>query len=143
MSTTKKWRPRIVADIAVIPMLAALMAASPAAADDRVVCQQGANVTSRFVSNDSHFPLRVSVIMPGRPGYMITSTSALPPGIKCSASGAVTFLAEASTDNGRTYHRVMSRTRAQTGDTWAVEIAPDSFNGNFAYSARFSVQIKP
>ncbi|HEX3484937.1 MAG TPA: hypothetical protein VHT51_07735 [Micropepsaceae bacterium] len=74
---------------------------------------------------------------------MVTSTSSLPAGTKCPAAGAVTFLAEASNDDGRTYHRVMSRTRAQTGDTWLVEVAPDSFNGNFGYSAQFDIQIKP
>jgi hypothetical protein len=143
MPAKDKWRPQIVAHLAVFSMLTALMAPSPAAADDRVVCQQAASVTSRFVRNASHFPVRLSVIVPGRPGYTITSTSSLPSGTKCPTSGAVTFLAEASTDAGRTYHRVMSRTRAQTGDTWLVEVAPDSFNGNFDYSAQFSVQTKP
>jgi hypothetical protein len=142
MHAKSKWRPQIVALLVVFSMLPALIPASPAAADNRVVCRQGASVTTRFVRNTSHFPVRVSVIVPGRPGYTITSTSSLPPGTNCPSSGAVTFLAEASTDAGRTYHRVMSRTRAQTGDTWLVEVAPDSFNGNFDYSAQFNVQIK-
>ncbi len=143
MLTNDTRPPESIAHIAFLSMLTAIIAVSPAAADDRVVCQQGARIKSGFVRNASHFLVRVSVVVPGGAGYTINSTNAPPPGTKCPASGAVTFLAEASTDDGRTYHRVMSRTRAQTGGTWLVEVAPDSFKGNFDYSAQFNVQIKP
>jgi hypothetical protein len=121
----------------------ALAPALSARADDRVVCQKGATVTGRFVRNASRFPVRVSVILPGVPAYTMTETISLPPGAKCPVSVAVTFLADASTDNAKSYHRVMSRTLGQPDGTWLLEVAPDSFNGNFDYSAQFSIRIKP
>jgi hypothetical protein len=124
-------------------LLAILMLAFPARADDRVTCQAGASIASRFIHGDAHFPVRVSVTPPGAPAAIITSTVQLPRGIKCPAGGAITFLADASTDNGKSYHRVMSRTRAMADGTWTVDVAPDSFNGNFAYTAQFGIMVIP
>jgi hypothetical protein len=115
----------------------------PARADDRVTCPAGASIASRLIHPDPHFPVRVSVTPPGAPAATITATAQLPRGVKCAAGGAVTFLADASTDNGKSYHRVMSRTRQQADGTWAVDIAPDSFNGNFAYTAQFGIMVIP
>ena len=96
----------------VFTLQAVVMIAPQARADDRVTCAAGASIASRLIRSDAHFPVRVSVTPPGAPAAVITSTAQLPRGIKCPAGGAITFLADASTDNGKSYHRVMSRTRA-------------------------------
>ena len=83
------------------------------------------------------------MIPPGAPAVIIAANGQLPSGVKCAAGGAVTFLADASSDGGKSFHRVMSRTRAQADGTWLVEVAPDSFNGNFAYTAQFGVMVIP
>ena len=124
-------------------LAAALASATVARADDRVECQQGSSIASRLVHPDPHFPVRVSVIPPGAPAVTIAANGQLPSGVKCTAGGAVTFLADASSDGGKSFHRVMSRTRAQADGTWLVEVAPDSFNGNFAYTAQFGVMVIP
>lgn len=122
-------------------LLAALTAASAAQADDRVMCQQGAGVASQFARNTSGFPVQVEVILPGMPALTITATKPLPASAKCPATGAVTFLADASTDQGKSFHRVMSRTRQTASGRWTVDIAPDSFNGNFTYTAQFAIMV--
>lgn len=123
----------------------ALLAASAAAAraDDPVACQQGASIASRMVRTDPRFPVRVSVTPPGAAPVTITATAQLPPGVKCTAAGVVSFLADASSDNGKSYHRVMSRTRALADGTWLVEIAPESANGNFALTTQFGILVIP
>lgn len=127
-----------------LALLAALLASvSGARADDRVTCEAGASIASRVIRNDSHLPVRVAVTPPGARAATITNTVQLPRGIKCPAGGAITFLADASTDNGKSYHRVMSRTRAMADGTWTVDVAPDSFNGNFAYTAQFGIMVIP
>ena len=123
-------------------LLLGLPLSTPAQADYRVVCQQGAQVVSRFVRNDSHFPVKVEVMLPGSPGIVITATAQLPPGAICRSSGAVTFLADASSDGGKSFHRVMTMNQQQADGSWLVEVAPDSFNGNFAYSALFNLSVK-
>jgi hypothetical protein len=128
----------LLASLVLVPLLA-----TGARADDRVTCEAGASIASRFIRNDTHFPVRVAVTPPGAPAATITNTTQLPRGIKCPAGGAITFLADASTDNGKSYHRVMSRTRAMADGTWTVDIAPDSFNGNFAYTAQFGIMVIP
>jgi hypothetical protein len=122
-------------------LLAALVCAIPARADDRVMCQQGAAVASRFVRNTSGFPVQVEVILPGMPAFIITATKPLPAGAKCPATGAITFLADASTDHGLSFHRVMSHTNLAANGNWTVDIAPDSFNGNFALTAQFAIAV--
>jgi hypothetical protein len=129
--------------LGVVALSAALAFATAARADDRVECQQGSSIASRLVHPDAHFPVRVSVTPPGAPPVTIAANGQLPSGIKCASGGAVTFLADASSDGGKSYHRVMSRTRAQADGTWLVEVAPDSFNGNFAYTAQFGVMVIP
>src|SRR6202012_4585026 len=114
-----------------------------ARADDRVTCEAGASLASRFIRNNTHFPVRVAVTPPGAPAATITNAVQLPRGIKCPANGAITFLADASTDNGKSYHRVMSRTRAMADGTWTVDVAPDSSNSNFAYTAQFGIMVIP
>lgn len=133
----------MIARITTVTLFAACVCASAARADDRVTCAAGASIASRLIHADPRFPVRVSVTPPGAPAAIITATAQLPRGIKCAASGAVTFLAHASTDKGKSYHRVMSRTREQADGTWAVDVAPDSFNGNFAYTAQFGVMVIP
>ena len=133
----------MIARLSLMVLLAALASASAARADDRVECQQGGSIASRLVRADPHFPVRVSVTPPGAPAAMITAAAQLPPGVKCASGGAVTFLADASSDNGKSFHRVMSRTRALADGTWLVEVAPDSFNGNFAYTAQFGIMVIP
>lgn len=118
------------------------LAASAARADDRVVCPQGATVVSHFVRNTSGLPVRVEVILPGQPALTITQTSQLPATAKCPATGAVTFLADASTDKGKSFHRVMSGTTQAADGSWTVGVAADSFNGNFSYTAQFSIAVK-
>ena len=127
----------------VMAFFAALASASAARADDRVTCQAGSMIASRFVRGDSRFPVKVEVTTPGAPALIITSTVQLPRGVKCAAGGAVTFLADASTDGGKSFHRVMSRTREQADGTWLVEAAPDSAGGNFAYTAQFGIMVIP
>ena len=112
----------MIARLSLMVLLAALASASAARADDRVECQQGGSIASRLVRADPHFPVRVSVTPPGAPATMITAAAQLPPGVKCASGGAVTFLADG---------------------TWLVEVAPDSFNGNFAYTAQFGIMVIP
>ena len=133
----------MIARLSVMVLLAALAPLSAARADDRPLCRQGDSIASRLVRADAHFPVRVSVTPPGAPAVTITAAAQLPPGVKCAAGGAVTFLADASSDNGKNFHRVMSRTRALADGTWLVEVAPDSFNGNFAYTAQFGIMVIP
>jgi hypothetical protein len=120
-----------------------LPGAREARADAGVFCPAGAAVSSKFVQNTSHFPVKLEVTLPGSPAIVITDATQLPPGAVCRVAGLVTFLADASTDNGKTYHRVMSRSVAQSDGSWLAEAAPDSFNGNFAYSAQFAIAVKP
>jgi hypothetical protein len=136
-------RNRMMARLSVMTLLAALAPVSAARADDRVECQRGSSIASRLVRPDPHFPVRVAVTPPGAAPVTITAAAQLPSGVKCAAGGAVTFLADASTDGGKSYHRVMSRTRAQADGTWLVDVAPDSFNGNFAYTAQFGIMVIP
>ena len=133
----------MIARITIMALLAACVCAAAAWADDRVTCAAGASIASRMIRSDAHFPVRVSVPPPGAPAAVITSTAQLPRGIKCPAGGAITFLADASTDNGKSYHRVMSRTRAMADGTWTVDVAPDSSNSNFAYTAQFGIMVIP
>jgi hypothetical protein len=126
---------------ALVGLLAALTCASVARADDRVMCKQGAGVASHFVRNTSGLPVQVEVILPGMPALTITATKPLPADAKCPATGAVTFLADASTDQGNSFHRVMSRTSQAANGSWTVDVAPDSFNGNFVYSAQFAISV--
>jgi hypothetical protein len=133
----------MIARLSVMVLLAALAPLSAARADDRIECQQGDSIASRLVRADAHFPVRVSVMPPGAPAIAVTAAAQLPPGVKCAAGGAVTFLADASSDNGKSYHRVMSRTRALADGTWLVEVAPDSAGGNFAYTAQFGIMVIP
>jgi hypothetical protein len=133
----------MIARLSLMVLLAAMASVSAARADDRVECQQGGSIASRLVRADAHFPVRVSVTPPGAPAVTITAAVQLPPGVKCASGGAVTFLADASSDNGKSFHRVMSRTRGLADGTWLVEIAPDSFNGNFAITAQFGIMVIP
>ena len=122
-------------------LLAALTFTSAARADDRVMCQQGAGVASHFVRNTSGFPLQVEVILPGMPALLITATKPLPASARCPATGAINFLADASTDQGKSFHRVTSHTHLAANGNWTVDIAPDSFNGNFATTAQFAITV--
>ena len=133
----------MIARLSLMVLLAAMASVSAARADDRVECQQGGSIASRLVRADPHFPVRVSVTPPGASAVTITAATQLPPGVKCASGGAVTFLADASSDNGKSFHRVMSRTRGLADGTWLVEIAPDSFNGNFAITAQFGIMVIP
>jgi hypothetical protein len=133
----------MIARAAVTALLLVPLLVAAARADDRVECQAGSMIASRFVRGDSRFPVKVAVTTPGAPAIVITSTVPLPRGVKCAADGAVTFLADASTDGGKSYHRVMSRTREQADGTWLVEIAPDSASGNFAIATQFGIMVIP
>ena len=124
-------------------LTASLTFAAPAFADDAALCPQGAIVTSHFVKNTSGLPVKIEVTTPGAPAIVITQTAQLPAGVVCSATGRIGFLADASTDKGKSFHRVMTRTAPGANGSLLVEAAPDSFNGNFAYSAQFSISIKP
>jgi hypothetical protein len=124
-------------------LLAALTVACAAHADDRVMCRQGAGVASHFVRNTSGFPVQVAVILPGMPALTISATKPLPATAKCPATGAVTFLADASTDQGQSFHRVMSHTHRAANGRWTIDIAPDSFNGNLNTTAQFAITVAP
>jgi hypothetical protein len=123
--------------------LVPLLFAQGAQADVGAMCAAGATVTSKFVQNTSGLPVKIEVTTPGAPAIVITQTMQLPPGVVCRVRGLVTFLADASTDKGKSFHRVMSRTVTGPDGGLLVEAAPDSFNGNFAYSAQFAIAIKP
>ncbi|HEY2836157.1 MAG TPA: hypothetical protein VGI89_06265 [Rhizomicrobium sp.] len=88
----------------------ALMLAQAAQADDSALCPAGATVTSKFVKNSSGLPVKIEVTTPGSPAITISETAQLPPGVVCRAMGRITVLADASTDKGRSFHRVMTRT---------------------------------
>jgi hypothetical protein len=133
----------MIARTALLVCLSMFVFANAARADDRVMCAQGALVVSHFVRNSSGFPVQVEVILPGMPALTINAGKQLPANAKCPATGAVTFLADASTDQGKSFHRVMSRTSQAADGSWTVDIAPDSFNGNFASTAQFGIAVKP
>jgi hypothetical protein len=128
---------------ALLPFIALLSLSGTAYADDAAMCPQGATVTSKFVKNTSGLPVKIEVTTPGSPAIVITQTAQLPPGVVCRATGRIGFLADASTDKGKSFHRVMTRTASGPNGGLLVEAAPDSFNGNFAYSAQFSISVKP
>jgi hypothetical protein len=128
---------------ALIFLIALLSLSNTAYADVGAMCPAGATVTSKFVKNTSGLPVKIEVTTPGSPAIIISETSQLPPRVTCRARGLVTFLADASTDKGKSFHRVMSRTANGSDGGLLVEAAPDSFNGNFAYSAQFAITIKP
>ena len=128
---------------ALFGLVPVLFCATAAHADYRVICPQGANVASHFIRNSSGFPVQVEVILPGMPALIINAGKQLPANAKCPAAGTVTFLADASTDQGKSFHRVTSRTAQLADGSWTVDIAPDSFNGNFANTAQFGIAVKP